>query len=112
MLFASGLILEREPLSWAEVPAALAEWLRDAGYVAAFGLLIWVLAFLIQRPPWARKLQWTPRAFLFTAAVGAAAAFYVIFGLLLLIEGTLTREEMPQVGTRLVKVLVYTPLQN
>jgi hypothetical protein len=111
MLFASGLILEREPLSWADLPAALAVWLRDAGYVAAFGLLIWGIAFLLQRPQWARKLQWSPKALLFTTAVAASAAFYAFFGLLLLIEGTIARTERNVAG-REITVTEYTPLQN
>ncbi|HYT91278.1 MAG TPA: hypothetical protein VEL76_21370, partial [Gemmataceae bacterium] len=112
MLFASGLILEREPLTWDDLPSALAAWLRDAGYIAAIGLGIWALAFLIQRPTWARKLRWSPRAIAFTAATVGAGALYVIFTLLLVGQGTITREVETEIPNRKIKTTEYTPEQT
>src|SRR5436309_4256606 len=48
MLFAA-LELERDPLQWAEMPLALKTWVQHAGMVAAFGLFIYSLAYVIQR---------------------------------------------------------------
>jgi ABC-type transport system involved in multi-copper enzyme maturation permease subunit len=47
MLFA--LALERDPVSAANVPSWIISFLQDAGGFAAFGLAIWVLAYLIRR---------------------------------------------------------------
>ncbi len=49
MLFAVGLVLEREPLQWGQFVGAANLWLQNAGAVAAVGLSIWVLASLLQR---------------------------------------------------------------
>jgi ABC-type transport system involved in multi-copper enzyme maturation permease subunit len=49
MLFASGLVVEREPLGWAGAPAAFAEWVRNVGMVAAVAVLIWALVSLVSR---------------------------------------------------------------
>jgi ABC-type transport system involved in multi-copper enzyme maturation permease subunit len=48
-MFAVGLELERDPLQWAEMPLALKTWVQQTGMVAAFGLFIFCLAYLIQR---------------------------------------------------------------
>lgn len=89
MLFAS-LIIERDPLELDELPAALASWLRDAGLIAAVGLVIWGLAYLLQRPAWARHRQPSARATLFLAAASGAAVLYALFLLLLLVPPTPT----------------------
>src|SRR5690348_17346192 len=47
MLFA--LALERDPVSSAHVPYWVISFLQDGGGFAAFGLAIWVLAYLIRR---------------------------------------------------------------
>jgi ABC-type transport system involved in multi-copper enzyme maturation permease subunit len=49
MLFAVGLILEREPLQWNQFLGAANLWLQNAGLIAAIGLGIWVLASMVQR---------------------------------------------------------------
>ncbi len=49
MLFAAGLALERDPLSWADMPVALKGWLQTAGGIAAFALAVWALAYFVQR---------------------------------------------------------------
>ncbi len=47
-LFAS-LYLEREPLLWGQLPAALVVWLQNAGGVAAFGVFLVLVAGYLQR---------------------------------------------------------------
>jgi hypothetical protein len=49
MIFASGLILDREPLQWSQLPAALIDWVQTAGAFAALGLVFWVLVRFLQR---------------------------------------------------------------
>ena len=45
----AALTLERDPFSAANVPAWITSFLQDGGGFAAFGLAIWVLAYLIRR---------------------------------------------------------------
>jgi hypothetical protein len=46
MLLAVGLEIEREPLSWQELPSAVGHWVQDAGLVAALALWLWFGLFL------------------------------------------------------------------
>jgi ABC-type transport system involved in multi-copper enzyme maturation permease subunit len=48
-MFASALAIERDPLSYANVPEWIVTFLQDAGGFAAFGLAVWALAYLITR---------------------------------------------------------------
>lgn len=48
MLFAA-LILDREPLQWAQFVGAANLWCQNAGAVAAVGVGIWILASFLQR---------------------------------------------------------------
>jgi hypothetical protein len=45
----AALALERDPLSYANVPAWIFSFLQDGGGFAAFALAIWALAYLIRR---------------------------------------------------------------
>ena len=47
-LFAS-LYVDREPLHWEQMPAAVVIWLQNAGAVAAFGVFLVLLAGFVQR---------------------------------------------------------------
>ncbi len=47
-LFAS-LVYDRMPLTWQQLPDALCVWLQNAGGVAAFGILLVLLARIMQR---------------------------------------------------------------
>src|SRR5438105_4259357 len=47
-MFATTLVVEREPLSWADLPVAVQSWLLAAGGFAAAGLAVWLLAAAIQ----------------------------------------------------------------
>jgi hypothetical protein len=49
MLFAAGLVLEREPLQWSQLFVAVNLWLQNAGSVAAVGLAFWMLLQMVQR---------------------------------------------------------------
>ena len=61
MLFAA-LILDREPLQWAQFIGAANLWCQNAGAVAALGVGIWALAcFLQRRPPFVLLLADAPR---------------------------------------------------
>ncbi len=88
MLFAAGLVLEREPLQWGQFIGAANLWVQNAGAVAAFGLAIWVLAHLARRGrPFVALVADAPRSIAgplaMLAAVLATLSFlgYLIVGL-------------------------------
>lgn len=83
MMFAVTFVQERDPLTWAELPGAVSAWLQNAGAVAALGVLIYALAYAIQRPAHAGK-EWGLSARLFVGAAVLSVACYLILGLLLL----------------------------
>ncbi len=109
MIFAS-LVIEREPLTWAQLPGAVATWLQDAGTLSALVLLIWCVAYLIQRPAGAsRESNWVKTAFTY-ATVGSFVLF-VGYGLLLWLQGVRyipVNPDSPQAGT----MPVYTDQQR
>jgi hypothetical protein len=82
-MFAVTFVLEREPLSWTQLPAAIQAWVQNAGGVAALALAIYCLAYAIQRPAYARK-EWSGSASLFVGAAALAAICYAILILLVL----------------------------
>ncbi len=43
------IVLEREPLQWADLPGMLASWAQDAGGFAFFGLLVYIAVALARR---------------------------------------------------------------
>src|SRR5579884_4196736 len=45
----AALAIERDPLSYADLPAGIITFLQAGGGFAAFGLAIWVLAHLLRR---------------------------------------------------------------
>ncbi len=89
MLFASALILDREPLQWGQFSGAANLWCQNAGAVAAVGLGIWVLAnFLQRRRPFATLLADAPRqlihplsALLAVLAALSLAGFVMVGGI-------------------------------
>jgi hypothetical protein len=85
MLFA--FVLEREPVSWEEVPSDLVSFVQNAGALAALGLAIWITAYLIQRPTSVSR-QRSTLSVLFVGFVCLSAVAYVLFAALLLIQGT------------------------
>jgi hypothetical protein len=83
MIFATGLILDREPLRWAQVPGELIDWVQTAGAFASLGIFLWLLVRLLQREktPFssgrvhplitlAVSLSWLGYAFLFLLWLG------------------------------------------
>ena len=44
-----AMVLEREPLQWADLPGMLASWAQDAGGFAFVGLLVYVVVALVRR---------------------------------------------------------------
>jgi ABC-type transport system involved in multi-copper enzyme maturation permease subunit len=88
MILAS-LVLEREPMRWADVPGAIVTWVQDAGIVAALALLIWALARLLRRPagPAAGGRRRTFTVAALFAALGCLL-LYGFFFVLLLVQGT------------------------
>src|SRR5579864_3839495 len=88
MLFAA-LILDREPLQWAQFLPAVMLWLQNAGSVAAVGVALWLLVQVAQRArPFAIMLADAPRALVpvlslvMTVLTLAAFGGYVVVGLL------------------------------
>jgi len=99
MMFAV-LALDREPMQWAELPAALKTWTQGAGGVAAFALAIWSLAYFLGRRlsirvagvemtaqdmhPAYGTSQWSPTSALFAGVSAVSAICYALAGLILL----------------------------
>jgi hypothetical protein len=94
MIFAS-LVIEREPLQWNELGAAVGAWLQDAGGVAALCLVVYLLSrYLSQRftpgatAPGVRRARWETG--LIVAGVLGALAAYVVSGVMFLSEQPLS----------------------
>src|SRR5262245_506876 len=90
MMFAS-LVFERDLLGWDQMGPALRDWAQDVGGFAIVALVIWGLAYLIQRPAaLGNQRSWLTAPFL--VAVSGAGIGYVVFLLLCLFEGVKTVE--------------------
>jgi hypothetical protein len=83
-MFAS-LIIEREPMQWGDLGAALASWVQDVGRIAAVGLAIWLLVYLTG-PPQGRPRGRTWSARLFGLALLGAFVAYAICAVLWFVE--------------------------
>src|SRR5258708_2857898 len=80
MLFAAGLVIEREPMKWSELPAALRSWAEVAGTVAAIGLVIWFIAYVVQN----RSRGLLPRdatGWAFAFMFGLSVCLFALIGL-------------------------------
>ena len=44
------MVHEREPLQWADLPRLAEAWLLDVGVLAALALVLWLIAYCIERP--------------------------------------------------------------
>jgi hypothetical protein len=109
MIFAS-LVLEREPITWAQFPAAVAAWLQDAGVLAALVLLIWCVAYVLQRPAGVSKdWNWVRSAFAYAAV--ASFVLFAAYGVLLVIQGVQQIPVNPD-NPRSPTYSVYTPTQR
>jgi ABC-type transport system involved in multi-copper enzyme maturation permease subunit len=109
MIFAS-LVIEREPTTWAQLPAAVAAWLQDAGSLSALALFVWCLAYVFQRPAGvSREGNWVKTLFAY-AAVGSFLLFG-LYGVLLFAQNVQHVPINPdnlRAGTR----VVYTDTQR
>lgn len=79
----AALVLEREPMRWEEMPAALQDWAQTVGIVAALGLLIWSISWVVQnrqRGLWPK----TQTGWAFLTLVGLSAGCFILLGLTLL----------------------------
>src|SRR5262245_9296965 len=77
-----ALVLEREPLTFKDLPPGLVSWVQDAGGFAAAGLALWLLLGLSRLRPSerARIPRWQSR--LFVASAVLAALCYLVWGAL------------------------------
>jgi hypothetical protein len=93
------LALDREPMKWADLPAALADWTKGAGGVAAAALAIWCVAYFLGRrlsvrvagvemttqdahPTLRGGGAWSAASLAFAGLVLVAAVCYVVAGLI------------------------------
>jgi hypothetical protein len=49
MIFATGLVLDREPLQWWMLPYVVLDWVQTAGAFAALGVFLWFIVRYLQR---------------------------------------------------------------
>src|SRR5262245_52519602 len=81
-LFAS-LVMDREPMTWAQMPGAIAMWLQNAGGVAAFGVALVVIAGSLSRdtqesPLWNLSIAIRPMLGILKTCVFIAGAGYAV----------------------------------
>jgi len=81
-MFAALEIL-REPLSLETLPGAVHDWITSAGNVAALGLLLWGIAYLVQRPKYATPMPKVQKA-LFLLFLTLSGLAYLGTGLIFL----------------------------
>jgi ABC-type transport system involved in multi-copper enzyme maturation permease subunit len=104
------LVLDRAPLTWDDLLPAAQAWVQDVGVFAAVALLIWVLAYFLQRPG-GLSPTWSVQSLLFTTAVIGCALMYAVFAVLVLVEGTRPVVVHGSYG-RKATVAALTPLQE
>jgi hypothetical protein len=109
MLFAS-LYLDRRPLDWTQLPAALTIWVQVAGVVAAVGIALVLLARALSRNPnewivWSFSERLRPAATYMRFAVLLSGIGYVIH-VLLMIGGFVG---VPRIGSLLPRPFVGSP---
>lgn len=82
-------VIEREPLRWWELPAALKGWVQVAGGVAALALGIWCIAYFFQKPAYAgQKSKGTTQAVAALACFTLLAYVLALFRLIVQVAGT------------------------
>src|SRR5437763_777085 len=79
-----ALVIEREPLTFNDLPVGVLLWARDVGAFAALGLVLWLIVGLprMRRPQREAIPGWQVRLF-FTFAVLSALAYAVLGGVVL-----------------------------
>ncbi len=48
MMIFANLVVEREPFSWADLPAGLIQWVQGAGSLAAVALVFWMILYVVR----------------------------------------------------------------
>src|SRR5271166_393937 len=83
-MFATTFYLEREPLSFGELPIALQTWVQNAGGVAALGLLFWYLNRVLGPRPSSSfaKNEKSLEAICVGFCAGVSALLYAALGVL------------------------------
>src|SRR4051794_30265294 len=77
MLF--SIVIERDPLRWADLPVGLVLWLQAAGGFAALGLLLWLLLGLPRMRQEERKAIPGWESTLFVITVVLAVLGYAVY---------------------------------
>jgi ABC-type transport system involved in multi-copper enzyme maturation permease subunit len=80
-MFASALIVEREPVTWADLPGSVMHWTQTVGALALLGLILWLLLGLpfMRRAERQRIPPWESNFFLISIIL--SVIFYVFFGI-------------------------------
>src|SRR5689334_3697174 len=94
MTFAA-LIIERPPLEWGGFVGALGQWLQDAGLYAFLWLLLLGLAYLVV-PEFHHRSTWGRLHTTMAALAGLAVALFLVFLILLLIQGRVPELNAPR----------------
>src|SRR5437764_1465092 len=119
MIFAAGLIIERNPLEWGGCVGAIAQWLQDVGLYAFLWLGILLLSYLLV-PDFRHRSNWSWLHKTMTALAGAAVIFLVVFLVLLVSQGRIKDENAPrltdaaqiQMQAKIGDPMTYTPQQK
>ncbi len=72
------LFIERDPLSWADVPAGALQWVQSVGGFAAIGLLIWLVFGWLRTSASEKKRIPSWKKIVFSALTGSGLALFVI----------------------------------
>jgi hypothetical protein len=86
MIFAS-LIIEREPMRWADLGPALASWFQDVGIFAEIAILVGALVLVIRALSGQPSTKWSPGFKVLVACAALAQLFYVAFLICWRIQG-------------------------
>lgn len=91
------LILDREPLTLANVPGLAFAWLQDAGGFAALGLLVYLLAVMLQpaEQSSSNKLRLPINGWMVAMAVLSMLTYAVLLAMILMDRGAIPEEELP-----------------
>jgi hypothetical protein len=103
MIFA--LVIERDPLRWADVLGGVLAWAQAVGGFALFGLVLWLLLGLPQMHPRDRAAIPRRQFLLFAGALGLSVICYVAFALLSLGVPDIPHPDQPP--TRLEVLRTY-----
>jgi ABC-type transport system involved in multi-copper enzyme maturation permease subunit len=91
------LILDREPLKYADVAGLAQAWLQDAGGFATLGLMLYLLTamFASASTPISTRLRRPVTGFMVLMAIIAILLYAVYFALMLTNQGAIPANELP-----------------